>query len=166
MILFLPIFKKSLIQNRKSKEAAILRQSLTPTMFHMSHVTCHMSYVTRIFFLLLMGPTLSSLYHMLKAFLYSNIYLKFLFLMPCFTLQFERCTLLFKMFPPKSFYFHCLKPSCTVHTARLLGHTVHSHLFLINSRSQRMSLHNLRNGNKRFFWCKRKFGLALNRVWF
>ena len=74
--------------------------------------------------------------------------------MPCFTLQFERCTILFKILPPKSFNFHCLEPSCTVHTARLLGVTVHSHLFLINSRSQRMSLHNLRKETKGFFGAK------------
>ena len=56
-ILFLPIFKTSLLQNRMSSGPEILRQKSPPSMCHMSHiprhmscVSCHVSYVMCHFF--------------------------------------------------------------------------------------------------------------------
>ena len=44
--LFLPIFKTSLLPNRKSYADELLREWSPPTTFHMSRVTCHMSFIT------------------------------------------------------------------------------------------------------------------------
>ena len=46
VILFLLIFKTLSFPNCKSKGADILREYSTPTMWHISHVMCHVSHVT------------------------------------------------------------------------------------------------------------------------